>query len=148
MGTVRVIFEDDVKALRDMVERELGNLDSAATTCPTLDAATLDSWNHTVVIVRDWMARVDEGIASVLHPDWAALYGQGRGLEDTLRLNWWPRLTAAGCRITFPQPNAPPEPALSSDNPSSPLAWLGPIEGIGKAILLMLVIREVREWTR
>jgi hypothetical protein len=144
VGTVRVIFQDDVQVLRDQVERELGNLDSAATTCPTLDVATLSSWNDTLVIVRTWLARVDEAKASIFPTDWAALYGQGRGLENTLRLNWWPRLSKAGCRIAFPQPSAPPEPALSSDNPSSPLAWLGPLEGIAKALLLLMLYRELK----
>lgn len=145
VGTVRVVFEDDVTALRDMVERELGDLDS----CAGLDSATALSYAQTRSIVQHWVDRVNAEVASLLPSgQWGTLYSQGRGLEATLRLNWWPRMAAAGCKLPFPQPTAPPEPALSSDNPTSPLAWLGPLEGLVKALLIVTVIREFREWSR
>lgn len=145
VGTVRVVFQDDVTALRDIVERELGNLD----TCTGLDPATAESYAEARSIAQHWVDAVNAEVASVFPSGaWGRLYAQGRGIESVLRLNWWPRMAAAGCKLPFPQPTAPPEPPLSSDNPQSPLAWLQPLEGLVKALLVVTVLREVREWTR
>lgn len=147
VGTLRIITADDLSALRDIVQRELTNLDPAVAQCTKLDAPTLANWQTTRTITQHWIDTVNAELGSILPSGRnGELYTQGRGLENVLRSNWWPRLTAAGCTIAFPQPSPPPEPGLSTDNPSSPLAWLGPIEGTIKVLLALMVWREVKEW--
>lgn len=151
VGSISFIVADDVTQLRDIIERELTNLDPAVAHCPApgLDAPTLANWQTQRAITQHWIDTVNAEAAAVFPSGrWAELYTQGQGLEAVLRQNWWPRLTAAGCTIAFPQPNAPPAPGLSTDNPDSPLSWLAPIEGIVKALLFVMVAREIREWTR
>lgn len=146
VGTFRIIFQDDVITLRLQVEREVANLDAAIATCPSYDATT---WHQERAVVQHWIDTCNAESASILPSGrWGELYSQGMGLEATLRLQWWPRLQAAGCVLPFPQPHAPVEPPLSTDNPSSPLAWLAPLEGLAKAILFLMVAREVREWMK
>ena len=149
-ATARLIFQNDVIELRDIVEREVGNLDAAIASCTShIDAATLDSWQQARAMMMAWVARVNAEVASVLPSgSWGDLYTQGRGLEAVMRENWWPRLSALGCVLPFAQPHAPREPGFSSDTPGSPLAMLASLEGLAKALLLMMAWREFREWTR
>ncbi len=148
--TVRVLFENDVVELRDVVERELLDLDGTVTTCSAhLDAVTLKSWADAKAIAQAWVARVNAEVASVwMSSKWAELYAQGRGLENVLRESWWPRLTALGCTLPFAQPGAPREPGFSSATPGNPLAYLESLEGLAKALLVVMIWREVKEWVQ
>lgn len=140
---VRIIFQNDVRELRDVVEREIGDIDAALASCTHLDAATAASWLQAKAIDVAWIAQVDAGVAAILPQDWGALYSQGRGLEAVLRENWWPRLQSLGCTMPFAQPPAPREPGLSTDAPDIS-ATLATLEGLAKALLLILVYREAK----
>lgn len=150
VGAVRIIFTQDLVDLRDMIVRELTNLDPAVAQCGArLDAPTLANWTTNRAITQHWLDTVEAYLASFFDSGRnGELYEQGLGLEKVLRLEWWPRLTAAGCTIAFPQPAAPKEPALSTENPSSPLSWLGPIEGTIKVLVALMVWREVRDFLK
>lgn len=140
---LRIIFQNDVRELRDVVEREIGDIDAALASCTHLDAATVASWQQAKAIDLAWIAQVDAGMASVIAPNWGDLYSQGRGLESVLRENWWPRLTAMGCTLPFAQPAPPREPGLSTAAPDIS-ATLANLEGLAKALLMILVYREVK----
>lgn len=140
---VRIVFQNDVRELRDVVEREIGDIDTALASCAHADPATLASWQQAKAIDLAWVAQVDAGVASVIAPDWGALYSQGRGLEAVLRENWWPRLTSMGCSLPFAQPPPPREPGLSTSAPDIS-ATLANLEGLAKALLAILVYREVK----
>lgn len=139
---VRIIFANDVRELRDVVEREIGNIDAALVSCH-VDAATSASWLQAKAITLAWVAQVDAGVAAILPPDWGALYSQGRGLESVLRENWWPRLTQMGCQLPFAQPAPPREPGLSTAAPDVS-SMLASLEGLAKALLGILIYREVK----
>lgn len=142
---------DDLAALRDMVARELTNLDPAVAQCTKLDAASLATWQTTRTITQHWIDTVTAELGAVLPSGRnGELYDQGIGLEKVLRLNWWPKLTAAGCQPVYPQPSAPRIPGLSTDNPDFPfpIPSLANLEGIVKALVIVLALREVREWSR
>lgn len=147
VGAVRIIFTQDLVDLRDMIGRELTNLDPAVAQCGTkLDAPTLSNWAENRLITQHWIDTVTAEINAILPSGRnGELYEQGIGLEKVLRLTWWPKLTAAGCSIAFPQPSAPKEPPLSSENPGSPLAWLGPLEGTLKLIVAVMIWREIKD---
>ena|SRR5271156_229140 len=149
VGAVRVVFQNDVIELRDVLQRELTDLDQTVAACAArLDAATVTAWTQARAIDEAWIARVNAGVAAVLPPDWGELYTEGRGLESILRQNWWPRLQSHGCVLPFAQPSAPREPGFSTDSPGNPLSILQSLEGIAKALVLVMVVREVRDWTR
>lgn len=140
---VRIVFQNDVRELRDVVERELGDIDAALASCTHLDPATAASWQQAKAIDLAWIAQVDAGAASVTAPNWGDLYSQGRGLEAILRENWWPRLQSLGCTMPFAQPPPPREPGLSSSAPDI-ASTLSNLEGLAKALLAILVYREVK----
>ncbi|MDE3097026.1 MAG: hypothetical protein KGK07_13640 [Chloroflexota bacterium] len=147
VGAVRIIFAQDLVDLRDQIVRELTNLDPAVAQCGTkLDAPTLANWATTRGITQHWIDTVAAELAAIIPSGRnGELYEQGIGLEKVLRLNWLPKLTAAGCPIAFPQWSAPKEPPLSTENPGSPLAWLAPIEGTLKLVVALMIWREVKE---
>lgn len=146
IGAVRVILTQDLIDLRDLIARELTNLDPAVAQCTSLDAPTLATWQTTRTITQHWIDTVNAYLGSIIDSGRnGELYEQGIGLEKVLRLNWWPRLTAAGCKIPFAQPSAPREPAFSTDNPDSPLSFFGPIEGTLKLLVALLIWREVKD---
>jgi hypothetical protein len=146
VGAIRIIFTQDLIDLRDQVVRELTNLDPAIAQCGTkLDAADLATWATTRLATQHWLDTVQAETTAIIPSGRnGELYEQGLGLEKVLRLNWWPKLQAAGCQIAFGQPAAPKEPPLSTENPGSPLAWLAPIEGTLKLVVALMVWREVR----
>jgi hypothetical protein len=147
VGAIQDPGPDDLVTLRNQIQAELTNLDPAIAACKTLDAPTLATWQTTRGIVQHWIDTVNTELGGIF-PSFriGELYEQGQGLEKVLRLNWWPTLTAAGCPPIFPQPGAPPPPALSSDNPSSPFAWIPSLEGTLKVIAFLMIWREVKEW--
>ena len=148
VGSLRIIVANDLIALRDIVERELTNLDAAVATCPNLAPATAADWAARRALTVHWVDTVNAELSSVF-PSFrkGELYAQGLGLEAVLRTEWWPRLTAAGCSFVFPQPGPPPEPGLSSDTLMT-APWFTSLEGVAKALCFVLILREVREWTR
>ena len=155
VGAVRMIFQNDVIELRDVVQREVTDLDQTVTACAAkLDVATVTAWTQARAIDEAWIARVNAGVGAAkwgsmhMPPDWDGLYNEGRGLESILRQNWWPRLQSHGCVLPFAQPSAPREPGFSTDSPGNPLSILQSLEGIAKALVLVMVVREVRDWTR
>jgi hypothetical protein len=145
---VRIIFENDVLELRDVVEREVGDLDHTISACTGhVDAVTAHAWQQAKQVALDWAARVHTESSSVwISSRWGELYTQGRGLETVLRESWWPRLQALGCTLPFAQPGAPREPGFSSDSPGNPLSILASLEGLAKTLLLVMIWREVKEW--
>lgn len=143
---IRIILQNDVVALRDVVERELGDLDSAVASCgPKLDAATGAAWQQAKASSLAWVATVDAAVASIWPGAWGLLYEDGITIESSLRLGWWPRLTALGCQVPFAQPTAPPEPGLSTAAPDSPFTTF---EGMLKALIAIMVWREVKDFFR
>jgi len=140
---VRIVFQNDVQELRDVVAREIGDIDAALVSCPHADPATVASWQQARAIDLAWIAQVDAAIASFFGGSWGELYSQGRGLESVLRENWWPRLTAMGCVLPFAQPGPPREPGFSTAAPDIS-ATLANLEGLAKALLAILVYREVK----
>lgn len=149
VGAVRIVTADDLIALRDQVQREMTNIDAAIAGCPALDAATLANWATSRSITQHWCDTVTAELGAVIPSGRnGELYDQGIGLEKVIRTNWWPRLQAAGCAVPYAQPTAPAEPLLSTDNPSGPLGWLGPLEGILKLIVGLMVWREVKDFIR
>jgi hypothetical protein len=140
-----VIFAGDVQTLRAKIVTELAALDAAVAACGAkLDATTKASWTSQRLIFTNWIASVDAETASVFPSgQWGNLYSQGLGLESVIRLDWWPRLAAAGCSMPA-APSAPAEPKLSTSNPSSPLAWIAELGPAVTAVAAFLILRELR----
>jgi len=131
-----------VQAMQSRVIRDVGALDAGVSTClAALDAdGTLAKWHQQKNIALGW-AGADPGALSGKRADY---WDQGRALESVLRLNWWPRLAAAGCNVG-PAPDAPAPPNMSTDNPQS---WLSNVFEGGQLLLVLGVFLLARELKR
>lgn len=145
---LRIISHGDVETLQAKVKGELGQLDATYLTCVTkLDQSTKDSWAAQRKIATDWLAQTPVIITNPLTwtgPDNSTLYSQGIGIESVLRLNWYPRFQSEGCSSVPTPPPPPEEPALSTSNASSPLAFLAEIPPMVMVVAFVLLARQFR----
>ena len=129
----------DVQALQDRINRGSLVIDRGASTCVSLDAATLQSWRLTGYVPAQQYASAD--VPSALNvPALNAMYEQGQSLRSQLEV-WAERLSQAGCSV----PLAKAPAAYQSEIAAAKfvVGSLVVLAGLGLAIKVASIIEKV-----